>query len=119
MKRGKTVKEFEGILIISDFDGTIACDGKVSSENREAIRHFTENGGRFSLCSGRALAFTSEIARSIGCNTLIGCYNGAVCYDFRQDHILYTTGFDVKAADVFRTIAEHFPNHERITIDNA
>ena len=53
--------KFDGILIASDFDGTVAVDGIVSPENRRAIDYFMENGGMFTLATGRAPAFIGNI----------------------------------------------------------
>ena len=46
---------FDGILLCSDYDGTLAGpDGKVSPENAQAIRYFTENGGLFTQATSRS-----------------------------------------------------------------
>lgn len=47
---------YNGILLLSDFDGTLYCDGnggKISQKNCEAIRYFQSEGGLFSVSSGR------------------------------------------------------------------
>ena len=46
------MKKFEGILIASDWDGTL-CLGSVTQKNIDAIKYFQENGGKFTICSGR------------------------------------------------------------------
>jgi Cof subfamily protein (haloacid dehalogenase superfamily) len=44
---------YDGILLMSDFDGTLALNGQVSKENSEAINFFQDRGGVFVLSSGR------------------------------------------------------------------
>ena len=49
------MKKFQGMLLLSDMDGTILNDKKeISQENKDAVRYFTENGGYFSLATGRS-----------------------------------------------------------------
>ncbi len=52
--------KFDGILIASDVDGTLAHGTEISEENIEAIRYFTQNGGLFTLSTGRAYRYVNE-----------------------------------------------------------
>ena len=52
--------QYDGILLMTDFDGTLAIKGKVSPENSVAIKHFQDNGGVFVLASGRIPKFLNE-----------------------------------------------------------
>ena len=54
------MKKFEGMLLITDFDGTLACHGTISEENCSAIRYFQENGGLFTFSSGRQLGWVEK-----------------------------------------------------------
>ncbi|MBR2371048.1 MAG: HAD hydrolase family protein [Clostridia bacterium] len=48
-------KIFDGILIVSDIDGTfLDSNERPVPKNISAIKYFTENGGRFTVASGRA-----------------------------------------------------------------
>ena len=49
--------KFDGILLCSDFDMTLAQNEIISPENAAAIRYFTENGGKFTIVSGRHPGF--------------------------------------------------------------
>lgn len=44
---------FDGILLCSDFDGTLAVAGEVSRENADAVRYFQSEGGWFTFATGR------------------------------------------------------------------
>ena len=48
-------KKFEGIIIVSDFDGTLRADTNIIPQrNIDAIEFFKANGGIFTVASGRA-----------------------------------------------------------------
>lgn len=55
-------KKFEGVIIFSDFDNTLTFNGSMSGactnfninpKNYEAVKYFTQNGGKFVLATGR------------------------------------------------------------------
>ncbi len=58
-------------------------------ENIDAIRYFQENGGKFTICSGRYIDFLDGFSDSISVNTYLICYNGAYIADQRSKGILY------------------------------
>lgn len=72
------MKKFEGIVLIVDFDGTLASRGIVSQENCDAIRYFQENGGLFTIASGRNPGWVSKWKEYLVPNTLVSLVNGAV-----------------------------------------
>ena len=48
-------KRMDGVLLASDYDGTL-CQGGISDEVRQAICRFRDAGGRFGVVSGRDYA---------------------------------------------------------------
>ena len=51
------MKIFEGKMILTDLDGTYLYDDHhISRENREAAAYFMENGGLFTVATGRSKA---------------------------------------------------------------
>lgn len=49
---------FDGYLLVSDMDGTLLnSNGKLSEENKKAIEYFVDNGGQFTLATGRMLPY--------------------------------------------------------------
>ena len=53
---------FDGILILSDFDGTFAGEGgRIIDRNISAIEYFRANGGHFSFSTGRLPSVMSRI----------------------------------------------------------
>ena len=50
--------KYEGYLICSDLDGTLFDRyGKVSDENATAIKLFQDNGGVFTIATGRLYSY--------------------------------------------------------------
>lgn len=71
---------YDGILICTDFDGTLFADGKISEENCKAIKYFQENGGLFTIVSGRFPEFFNQYSNLVCPNTyIIGLNGGAIC----------------------------------------
>ena len=94
--------KFDGILFCTDFDGTLAVHKHVSPQNRDAIRYFQANGGRFTVLSGRTPDFLKEHLVGFEANApLVGC-NGALIKDHQSGELLYEGGrCDCKALDIF------------------
>ena len=84
---------FDGILLCSDFDGTMAISAKVSQENADAIRYFQENGGWFCPTSGRRPDFFHQFSDQFRPNCPVITLNGAVISLYgekdEEDEILY------------------------------
>ena len=86
--------KFDGILICSDFDGTLGTAGQISKENRDAISYFQENGGLFTIVSGRNPMLLHEWLTEIGMHVnapLVG-YNGAWIIDPESKQTLFSGG---------------------------
>ena len=48
---------FSGYLICSDVNGTISHNTITVQKNIDAIKYFTQNGGRFTIATGRTAAY--------------------------------------------------------------
>ena len=82
--------KFDGIMLASDWDGTLFHEGDISRENKEAIQYFMENGGRFTICSGRYFDFLKSHRDKITPNTYSICLNGAYIADTETAEVLYS-----------------------------
>lgn len=80
---------YDGYLIASDFDGTIAHGGIISEENRTAISAFIKGGGRFCVASGRTPGFLTERCFSLGLNAPVIALGGGVLADPASGEILF------------------------------
>ena len=77
------MKNFEGILICTDLDGTLlASDKSISAENTAAIERFKAGGGKFTFVTGRMPYFAEDARDKVCPNAPIGCINGGGVYDF-------------------------------------
>ncbi len=80
---------FDGYLIISDIDGTLLDNGFLPERNCEKIRYFIENGGRFSLSTGRVIKAVSSVTEKIKNISPSIFANGAMIYDLSGKRILF------------------------------
>lgn len=69
------------MLIVSDLDGTL-LNGKqeVSRENKQAIERFVQNGGRFTIATGRMERSVQPFIDSLSIDIPVILYNGAKVY---------------------------------------
>ncbi len=68
--------KYSGIFLCSDFDGTLAYKEEVPKANIDAIKYFCQNGGIFSVVSGRTLEFLNGYADDLCLNSYVACVNG-------------------------------------------
>lgn len=95
--------KFDGILICSDWDGTLFDGEKVPSAAVKAIKYFQDNGGMFTLCSGRPPFYIKKMTEYVNPNTYTLALNGAVICDIETGDILRETFAD---EDIFRLATE-------------
>lgn len=76
------MNKFEGILIVSDVDGTLVDCGELSDENVKAIKYFTQNGGLFTVATGRTpLHIMEHYIPRLAINAPLIAINGALVAD--------------------------------------
>jgi HAD superfamily hydrolase (TIGR01484 family) len=80
--------KFDGILIASDLDGTL-CSGTVTQKNIEAIKYFQDNGGKFTICTGRNVQHFKQFLDIVKPNTYTIFLNGAHICDVESGEVLY------------------------------
>ena len=74
---------FTGIYLFSDIDGTLGLQEKgIPLRNVSAISRFVENGGSFSLCTGRMAVSIKNFTKDIVVNGPCITNNGAAFYDY-------------------------------------
>ena len=113
---------FEGILLASDFDGTLLnYNREISAENREALQYFVENGGCFTPATGRVPKAALHYCDTLPVNTPCIFLNGAVVYDRAAGKPLRTTGLPEEARALAKELMRRFPELgvELFTVDGA
>ncbi len=83
------MKLFENCIFACDVDGTLVHNGEIPETNLEKIKFFTENGGIFSLATGRSVAALDVVTSKIGNLSASVVLNGCVIYDYKENKILY------------------------------
>lgn len=84
--------KFDGVLIASDFDDTYySAAGEVPAVNLEALRYFEEEGGRFTIATGRARRTFAPLRHLAPINAPVILANGAQLYDFQREEMLIST----------------------------
>ncbi len=73
--------KYSGILICSDFDGTLFDGEKIPESNINAIKEFRKEGGLFTVISGRPANFLPQFFEGYKFGVPTVNLNGAVIYD--------------------------------------
>ncbi len=102
---------FDGIVLLSDIDGTLSTyERKIPQSNIDAIEHFTENGGRFGVATGRTALSAGKMIRQLAVNCPCIAVNGGAIYDYQQEQVLFSTYLDHSATRLFAPIVNALPN---------
>jgi hypothetical protein len=112
MKSNKT-DIFNKNLLITDADGTLLTDDKrILDTDKAAIFEFLENGGEFTIATGRGVSLARVVVEELGelVNTPAVIFNGAAIYDFKKDEFLWKCSLCEKAQAYFEKLMNAFPN---------
>lgn len=102
--------DFSDVLLTVDFDRTFsACDSTVPQRNLDAVRYFTDNGGAFTINTGRsAVNFAKYLDLPVNAPFLL-C-NGAAAYENGKTSQCVT--IDVDMWEMINTLHGLFPSLE-------
>ena len=110
--------KFDGYLICSDHDGTVAEWGELLQVNIEAIKYFQDNGGIFTVATGRRHDFVVEKYAGIikpHVPAIIG--NGTMLYDITDDKIIFKDFMTTDDYGAMFDAFEHAQNAIRFRIE--
>lgn len=110
--RGSLVmgKRFQGLMLVCDLDGTLLnSKSEASEENRKAILYFVDNGGVFTIATGRMELGVRKYLRFLPINAPVILYNGALIYDFKNEKRLSTCGIKDDISGVLKELLDEFP----------
>ena len=93
--------KFDGVLLASDFDNTLAVKAEVSPENRDALAYFMSEGGLFSLATGRFSTIIDTIDPVCRPNTYCPVLNGVAIFSPAENRIIEHTQLDRDKASEF------------------
>ena len=83
------MKKFEGCLLLTDVDNTLVANGYINPNTIEKIKYFTDNGGKFTLATGRTFGGTTHVISQGFVNAPVLCCNGGTIFDFEKGEAIY------------------------------
>jgi HAD superfamily hydrolase (TIGR01484 family) len=95
---------FSDILLTVDFDRTLtAPDSTIPARNIQAIQYFIDNGGAFTVNTGRSIPMSQRYVREVPGNAPLLLYNGSAAYDHRTGELSFAHTIDL---DMWETVAQ-------------
>lgn len=105
------MKQFEGILICTDLDGTLLDSHRViSKKNLEAIEYFQSEGGLFTFVTGRMPFFVQDIYQVVKPNAPFGCVNGSGIFDHRTQKYVWTNEMKHSVLELVEYVDQQIPD---------
>ncbi|MCR8633546.1 Cof-type HAD-IIB family hydrolase [Paenibacillus radicis (ex Xue et al. 2023)] len=103
-------KRFQGTMLVTDMDGTLLSSGKtISKENLNAIERFVEQGGLFTLATGRIASSAKRFADQLPIGAPAILYNGAVIHDFIKGENVWHRTLGDSVRPVLERLMKQFP----------
>lgn len=105
------MSKFSHVFFASDFDHTLTDPhGAIPKANIEAISYFIANGGIFTVASGRSIPMFGSRHKAVPVNAPCILYNGAACYDYAAEKLLYAYPLDDFTLEIIRKIRREQPS---------
>ena len=102
---------FSDILLTVDFDRTLtAPDSTIPQRNLEAIRYFIENGGAFTVNTGRSVPMTKVFRDIVPVNAPLLLYNGSAAYDLSTNTLDFCHEIQLDMWETVEKCMELFPD---------
>ena len=106
---------YSDILLTVDYDRTMtAPDSTIPARNLEAIRYFMENGGAFTVNTGRSVPMTKAFADVVPTNAPLLLYNGSAAYDVATKQLSCVHEIPL---DLWETVAELMKTFPDLTVE--
>lgn len=101
---------FSDILLTCDFDRTLtAPDSTIPESNLRALRLFMDNGGAFTVNTGRSLPMFKDQQSRVPFNAPLLLYNGAIAYDPAAGETTFVQAIDLPMAETMEQVSLLFP----------
>ena len=102
---------FDDVLLTVDFDHTLtALDATIPVRNLEAIRYFMENGGAFTVNTGRSIPMSlHNILGIVPHNAPLLLYNGSAAYDEETGELTRYVPLDLDPETILPFLQKKFP----------
>ena len=101
--------KFDNVLIASDYDGTLYdAQGIITQQVRDKIAYFIENGGKFTVSTGRTFQGFHAYDKSY-INAPVLLANGAMAYDYKKDAVSFVNPVGEEIFVALRDLKSNFP----------
>ena len=102
---------FSDVLLTVDYDRTLtAPDSTIPERNLEAIRFFMENGGAFTVNTGRSLPMAKAFRDKVPVNAPLLLYNGGAAYDTQREELVFVKEIQMDLWKTVHELLELFPD---------
>ena len=102
---------YSDVLLTVDYDRTLtATDSTVPQRNLDAIRYFIENGGAFTVNTGRSMPMARSFRDTVPVNAPLLLYNGSAAYDTAEEKMLFCHLIHMDPWETVRRCMELFPD---------
>ena len=102
---------YSDVLLTVDFDRTLtAPDSTIPQRNIEAIEYFMENGGAFTVNTGRSVPMYSSKLDLVPVNAPLLLYNGSAAYDRERREFTFATPIELPMVETLKKTMELFPD---------
>ena len=102
---------FSDVLLTVDYDRTLtAPDSSIPQRNLEAIRYFMENGGAFTINTGRSVPMTKVFRDKVPVNAPLLIYNGSAAYDLEKQELCFCHEIDLDMWETLYKVQAMFPD---------
>ena len=102
---------YSDVLLTVDFDRTLtAPDSTIPQRNIEAIEYFMENGGAFTVNTGRSVPMYSSKLDLVPVNAPLLLYNGSAAYDRERREFTFATTIELPMVETLKKTMELFPD---------
>jgi hypothetical protein len=104
------MEDLSRVMLITDMDGTLLKDDKtVNPIDLQAIEHFRELGGIFTVATGRNYKSACQYFELLGIDCPVILYNGGMVFDVTNGRPTYINELHEVAESVAKSILEEFP----------
>ena len=102
---------FSDILLTVDYDRTLtAPDSTIPQRNVEAIRYFMENGGAFTVNTGRSVPMIEAFREIVPVNAPLLLYNGSAAYDTQKNALTFYLPIPMDQGETIRQCMALYPD---------
>lgn len=105
------MKKFNGRFLVCDMDGTLLnSEREISLMNKAALNTFVEQGGLFTVATGRDEISLSKYLNDLPINMPVIIYNGAAIYDYAGKAFIWKRYLDSAVLPLITELMHVFPD---------